>query len=105
MKHNEPSRLMTVEEAARAIHDTVRPGYIRAAIRDGRLTAVQHGKRYYVEEADLRRFAKCPDRASRPASGSERMASGSSSMGESISGQVLAVTAADQLLKRRSRHT
>ena len=97
--------LMTVEEAAAAIHASISPSYIRAAIRDGRLPAVRHGKRYFVRPDDLRRFARCPDRGSRPASGSAETDRGSSSTAAATTGQALAETAAELLLKPRSRNT
>jgi excisionase family DNA binding protein len=98
--------LLTVEEAAAALHATVTVSAIRAAIREGRLAATRIGKRYYVEERVLRRFAACPDRASRPASGAApAMAPGSSSTGASSIGQAIAERAAADLLKMRSKST
>ena len=101
--------LMTVEEAAAAIHASISPSYIRAAIRDGRLPAVRHGKRYFVLLDDLRRFARCPERGSRPASGgtlgtAPRSSSTPPSLGVR-SGRALAETAAELLLNRLSPAT
>ncbi|PJN96468.1 hypothetical protein CNY89_02390 [Amaricoccus sp. HAR-UPW-R2A-40] len=100
------TNLLTVEEAAAALHETVKVAAIRAAIREGRLTATKIGRRYYVDERVLRRFAACPDRASRPASGSAPTTEpGSSSTGASSIGQAIAEKAAAELLKMRSKST
>lgn len=99
------TNLLTVEEAAAALHATVTVAAIRAAIREGRLAATRIGKRYYVEERVLRRFA-CHAPESRPASGAApAMAPGSSLTGASSIGQAIAERAAADLLKMRSKST
>lgn len=99
--------LLTVEEAAAALHSTVTVAAIRAAIRAGRLTATKIGRRYYLDEKALRRFAgACHAPASRPASGSaQTMAHGSSSTAASTIGQAIAEKAAADLLRMRSGTT
>ena len=100
------TRLLTVEEAAASLNAAVKVAAIRQAIREGRLDAVKIGKRYFVTPDDLGRFAKCPARASRPASGSGKTASGSSSTAASSTGPAaLAVLAAESLLKKPSPGT
>jgi len=98
-------RLLTIEEAAAALHATVTVSAVRSAIREGRLTAKRIGKRYYIAECDLRRFAQCPAPASPPASGNETTAPGSSSTTAASIGQAIAEKAADDLLKMRSATT
>ncbi|MFO1209720.1 MAG: helix-turn-helix domain-containing protein [Amaricoccus sp.] len=97
--------LLTVEEAAAAIHATVKVTAIYRAIREGRLTASRIGKRFYVSESDLRRFTKCRAPASPPASGKEAMAPGSSSTPVVSIGQAAAEKAADDLLNSLSETT
>lgn len=57
------TNLLTVEEAAAALHATVTVAAIRAAIREGRLAATRIGKRYYVEAALCIKRTKPPGRA------------------------------------------
>ncbi len=53
-------RLYTIEEAAAALHESVKITAIRQAIVEGRLPASKIGLRYYINEEELRRFATCP---------------------------------------------
>ena len=97
--------LMTVEEAAAALHATVTVAAIRAAIREKRLAAVRLGRRYYISEKDLRRFASCPAPASPRVSGGAKTAHGSSSTVGGSTGQATAERAAEDLLKMLSATT
>jgi excisionase family DNA binding protein len=92
--------LLTVEEAAAALHATVTVACIRAAIRNGRLPAARIGRRYYVTRDALRRFARCPSPANPQDSTSvPTAANGSSATATRPYGQALAETAAAALLK------
>ena len=105
-QHPREITLLTVEEAAANLNAAVRVAAIRQAIREGRLDAVKIGKRYFVSPDALRRFAKCRARASQPASGNEKTASGSSSTVASNTGPAaLAMLAAESLLRKPSRGT
>lgn len=81
--------LMTVEEAAAAIHATVKPSSVRRAIREGRLDAKMIFGRYYITPEALQRFVKCPEKRSRHASGSAETARGSSSNEAVTTGQAM----------------
>jgi hypothetical protein len=82
--------LLTVEEAAAFIHETASPSMIRAAINHGQLQAVRLGRRFYVHEAEIRRFIGCPANESPPAStGAKTMGPGSSSTADGKSGLAL----------------
>lgn len=103
------SLLLTVEEAAARLNGIVSLKYIREAILKKRLAAVKHGRRYFITPAELERFAACPDRASRRASGdAPQLTSGSSSIAISpvaSAGQALAEQAVRRLRSRSSRRT
>jgi hypothetical protein len=64
----ERSHLMTLEEAAPAVHETITVSTLRAAIRDGRLPRRKIGRRYYVTPAELEELCTCLASASPPAS-------------------------------------
>lgn len=104
-RQHEITRLLTVEEAAAALHAMVTIAAVRAAIRDKRLRATKIGRRYFVAIPDLERFARCRDRANPPASGKEGQANGSFSMPVPSTGQAIAEKAADDLLKTLSGTT
>jgi excisionase family DNA binding protein len=105
-EHAPESRLLTVEEAAKALHATVKVSAIRAAIREGRLASVRIGRRYYVTPEALRRFAKCRVVESRPACGVDPTPeTGSSSTEAASTGRALAEQAARMLRARRSPPT
>lgn len=96
--------LMTVEEAATALHSKVKVSAIRQAIRDGRLDATRIGKRYFVTPEALRRFARCPVPASRPASGKGATVVGLSlTAGSSSPAEALLASAIEALPKPPSR--
>lgn len=106
MKHERAlPRLYTVEEAAEALHQSVRVRAIRDAIRDGRLTAQRIGRRYFVTETALRRFAQCPGKPPQRASTTEpTKLNGSSGKAPGKNGQDLALASVERL-KKRSRTT
>lgn len=90
--------LLTVEQAAETLHETVTVASVRRAIRSGALPARKIGKRWYVTPEALERFASCPDRASPPASTSAPTpASGSFATGRSPSAQALAMASVHRL--------
>ena len=96
-------RLLTLDEAAAALHATVTPGALRAAIAAGQLAGRRIGRRFYVSEIALQEFVRCPAPANPPASfGIQETANGSFTMARSGSGRAAASRAADLLLKRRS---
>ena len=84
------SHLLTVEEAAQRIHQTVRPNTIRAAIHRGQISAMKIGRRYYISEIEIERFIQCQDIANPPAfTNAKTTALGSSSTAENRYGQDL----------------
>lgn len=96
-----PPPLLTIEEAARALHATVTVSAIRAMIRDGRLAARRIGRRYYVPATEIERLTRCPAPESRPASTSAPTpATGSSATDPAPSGRALALASAMRLKAR-----
>ncbi|PCH75196.1 MAG: hypothetical protein COC12_01585 [Rhodobacteraceae bacterium] len=81
--------LMTVEEFASSLHETVTTRTVRTLIHQGKINAVKLGKRYYLTHEELERFAStCPANASQPDSFKEKtMARGLSSTEAGKSGQ------------------
>lgn len=95
-----PLRLLTLEEAAPALHETVTVSTLRAAIRDGRLPRRKIGRRYYLTPAELEEFCTCLAPASPPASTTAPTnASGSSAMAPARSGQAMAMASVARLKK------
>lgn len=98
-------RLMTLEDAAAALHETVTVSSLRAAIREGRLPRRKLGRRYYVTSPEIEDFLRCLAHASLPASTSAPMNSNGSSGTESASsGRDMALASVERL-KMRSRDT
>ena len=64
--------LMTIEEAAACLHETVKVSTVRRAIKRGDLPAKKIGKRYYITKSALMGFAKCQDHGNQPACSTER---------------------------------
>ncbi len=89
--------MMTVEEAAAAIHEKVKQSTVRRAIREGRLDAKKLFGRYCVTPEALERFVKCPEKRSRPDSGSAETTRGSSSSEAVSTGQAMAMKSASRL--------
>ena len=97
--------LLTLEEAARVMHETITVSTLRAAIRAGRLPPRKIGRRYYLTEADIQGFIQCQGVESPPASITEPMrANGSSETAQSSGGQGIALASVERL-KRRCRNT
>lgn len=95
-------RLLTVQEAAAALHRTVTVAAIRKAIHAGLLPASRIGKRYYVMEQELEAFA-CRALANPPASTSEKTNSNGSSVTETTRfGRDMAVASIERLKMRSS---
>jgi len=79
--------LLTVKEAAEALHQRVPVSAIYRAINDGRLHATKIGRFYYISYDTLERFIECPDQKNQPDSGSAAtMGRGSSSTKDAKSG-------------------
>lgn len=98
-------KLLTVKEAAGALHQTVPVSAIYRAIKDGRLHATKIGRCYYISPEALERFIGCPDQKNQPDSGSAAtMGRGSSSTKEGRSGQAMAEASARKL-RRLSANT
>lgn len=98
------ARLLTVEQAAAELHETVTVATIRGAIRSGRLAATKIGRRYYVTDRDLEAFI-CRAAESLPVSTSEKMnGSGSSVTEPARCGRDMALASVERL-KRRSGAT
>ncbi len=99
---NALAHLMTVEEAAAALHATVPVPAIRAAIRAGQLRARRIGKRYYITAAALREFVECPAPESPLGSiSAQTRMNGSFETRELTSGPINAARAVERLLKKR----
>lgn len=100
------SRLMTLEEAADTLHDTITVNTLRRAVREDRLRAAKYGtRRYYVTPEDLEDFVKCPASESPRASTSGLMKSNGSSGTETFrSGQDI-LKGSIERLKTRSPST
>lgn len=98
-----PLRLMTVEEAALALHSTITTAAIRSAISGGALRGRKIGKRFYTTAQALKEFVACQDHVNRPvSSGTRPTPSGSSTTARPGIGQAAANRAADLLRKRPS---
>ena len=54
-------RLLTLEQAALFLHETITVSALRAAIRDGRLRKRRIGRRYYLTPSEIKDFLRCPD--------------------------------------------
>ncbi len=79
--------LLTVKEAAAALHQTVAVSAIYRAINNGSLLAISIGRRYYISFEALKEFVSCPDQKNQPDSGSAAtMGRGSSSTKDAKSG-------------------
>ncbi|MEM1345569.1 MAG: helix-turn-helix domain-containing protein [Pseudomonadota bacterium] len=98
--------LLTVEQVADRLHETVSVKAVRALIRSGALPYRKIGRRYYIEESALRRFMRCQGNASRRGSTTAPTpATGLSETAPKPYGQGLAEMAVEKLLKPRSDAT
>lgn len=90
--------LLTVEEVAAALHNTVTISAVRDLIKGGQLPVKRIGKRQYVSRHVLEEFIRCPDRESPPAfTGESEKSSGSSETEASSGGQAAALASARKL--------
>ena len=91
-------QLLTLEEAAAALHATISVSTLRAALRDGRLPRRKIGRRYFVTPAEIEEFLACPAPESLPGSTTARTSgSGSSAMAPGWSGQAAALASVKRL--------
>lgn len=92
-------KLMTVDEAAEALHASVSPKAIYAAIAAGELAARRIGRRYYITPEALAAFA---EPAARPASPSApALAHRPAAPLAPFQGRAMAEAAAAQLMQAR----
>lgn len=91
--------LLTVEEIAAEVHETMKVSTVRKAIRDKHLKAEKRGRRYYATREDVRKWMTCPVPKSPPAStNAPTPANGSSGMEAKCSAQARAEAMARELL-------
>jgi hypothetical protein len=93
--------LLTLEEAAAALHETITVSALRAAIRDGRLPKRKLGRRYYLTPSEIEDFPRCLAHANPPVSTSEpTKSSGSSMTAPARSGRDMASASVARLKER-----
>lgn len=98
-------RLLTIEEAANAMHETITVSTLRAAIRGGRLPARKIGRRFYLTEGEIEGFIQCQGAESPPGSTTEPMRGNGSSETVAFNDGQGAALASVERLKRRSQNT
>ena len=103
MMPNDPHNngtMLTVKEAAAFIHPLVSPNTIRDAIHNRGLKAVKLGRRYFINTNEITRFLECQENANQPDyTSAKTIEHGSSLMEGNITGQDMAMAAANMLNK------
>lgn len=97
--------LLTLQEAAEAMHSTVKISTLYRARAEGKLWAKKIGSRYFTTTQAIKEFLQCPDPESPPASTTAKTNSiGSSAMAARNTGQDMALASAKRL-KQRCKNT